>query len=206
MLFEEGGMTCIVGLVDNGTVWIGGDSAGVAGWNLLIRQDRKVFTNGPAIMGFTTSFRMGQLLEHVLVVPEPPEDAAQLQAYMCTTFVDAIRECLKLGGWASKNNDTEAGGDFLVGICGRLFEINTDYQVGEAAAGFCAVGSGMTVALGALASTSGLAPFDRIANALAVAEQFNAGVRRPFFVTSKRHVPVVPRKSAPKLHIVEAAE
>jgi hypothetical protein len=51
-------MTCIVGLVDGGRVWLGGDSAGVSGWDLTVRADRKVFRNGPYVMGFTTSFRM----------------------------------------------------------------------------------------------------------------------------------------------------
>ena len=37
-------MTCIAGLVDsNGDIYIGGDSAGVAGYDLTIRADEKVF-------------------------------------------------------------------------------------------------------------------------------------------------------------------
>ncbi len=39
-------MTCIVGLVDNGKVYIGGDSAGCAGYDVRIREDQKVFRNG----------------------------------------------------------------------------------------------------------------------------------------------------------------
>jgi hypothetical protein len=59
-------MTAIVGLTDNGTVHIGGDSAGVSDWSLTIRADSKVFTNGPYVMGFTTSLRMGQLPRYAL--------------------------------------------------------------------------------------------------------------------------------------------
>ncbi len=54
-------MTAIVGLVHNATVYIGGDSAGVSGYSMTVRADSKVFTIGPYLMGFTTSFRMGQL-------------------------------------------------------------------------------------------------------------------------------------------------
>ena len=57
-------MTCIVGLVHEGTVFIGGDSAGVAGLSLVVRADEKVFRNGDFLMDFTTSFRMGQLLRY----------------------------------------------------------------------------------------------------------------------------------------------
>ena len=39
-------MTCIVGLVEKGNVYIGGDSAGVGGYSLTVRADRKVFRNG----------------------------------------------------------------------------------------------------------------------------------------------------------------
>ena len=38
-------MTCIVGLVHEGVVYIGGDSAGVAGLSLTVRADEKVFRN-----------------------------------------------------------------------------------------------------------------------------------------------------------------
>ena len=38
-------MTCIVGLVKDNKVTIGGDSAGVLGFSLRIRDDEKVFKN-----------------------------------------------------------------------------------------------------------------------------------------------------------------
>ena len=55
-------MTCIAGLVHDETVYLAGDSAGTSGWNLTVRADPKVFANDSYVMGFTTSFRMGQLL------------------------------------------------------------------------------------------------------------------------------------------------
>lgn len=172
-------MTAIVGIVHDGRVHIGGDSAGVAGWSLTIRADAKIFTNGPYVMGFTTSFRMGQLLRYALT---PPEPTGELEAFMATTFIDSVRETLKSGGWAAKDNEREEGGTFLVGIHGRLFCVESDYQVGEAADGFAAVGSGEEVALGALYATarSRMAPRRRIKLALEAAERFSAGVRGPF--------------------------
>ena len=55
-------MTCIVGLIDGRRVWMGGDSAGVSGLDITVRADAKVFRNGDFLIGFTSSFRMGQLL------------------------------------------------------------------------------------------------------------------------------------------------
>jgi hypothetical protein len=172
-------MTCIVGLVDGGRVWMGGDSAGVAGWDLKVRADRKVFRNGPYVMGFTTSFRMGQLLRHGFA---PPAPVADLDEFMATTFIDAVRERLKAGGWASKENEREEGGAFLVGTRGRLFEIGSDYQVGENVDGWGAVGCGDQVAHGALYASRGKVAMDRVVIALSAAERFSAGVRRPFAV------------------------
>ena len=65
------------------------------------------------------------------------------------------------------------------------FQVSSDYQVGESASGMDACGSGRDVAIGALAATRGQPPLDRVTLALAASEEFNAGVRRPFYVGSK---------------------
>lgn len=175
-------MTCIVGLVDQGRVWVGGDSAGVAGYDLTVRADRKVFRNGPYVMGFTDSFRMGQLLRHGFEPPVPPDVPAALEAFMATAFIDAVRDRLKTGGWARKDNERESGGCFLVGVCGRLFKVDSDFQVGESADGWMAVGVGDQVAHGVLYASAGRPAMDRVVVALAAAERCSAGVRRPFTV------------------------
>jgi hypothetical protein len=180
-------VTAIVGLVAaSGRVHLGGDSAGVSGLALRVRADAKVFRNGPFVFGFTTSFRMGQLLRHSLDPPRPP--ARRLSRFMATTFVDAIRECLKGGGWAAKNSDREEGGTFLVGVAGRLFEIADDYQVGEHVDGYAAVGCGADAAYGALYATAdlGMKPRRRLTVALSAAERFSAGVRGPYCFVATR--------------------
>lgn len=178
-------MTCIAGLVVDGKVYIGGDSAGVANWDLQIRADQKVFKNGPFVMGFTSSFRMGQLLRYKLQPPTRFKKDGTLKdiyEYMVTDFIDAVRQCLKDGGYASKENEVEQGGFFLVGYEGRLFMIQSDYQVAEALDGYMAVGCGDMIALGNLYATKGQPPIDRIRSALEAAEHFSAGVRGPFVI------------------------
>jgi len=174
-------MTCIAGLVDNGSVYIGGDSAGVGGWALTVRSDRKVFRNGDFVMGFTSSFRMGQLLQHSFCPPKRHADT-DIQKFMVTEFVNEVRRCLKDGGYAEKHNDAEQGGTFLVGYAGHLFRIGNDYQVGEAADGIDACGCGEQIALGALFANRTAKPDDRLMTALQAAERFSAGVRGPFHI------------------------
>lgn len=174
-------MTCIVGLVDNNKVYIGGDSAGVGDYDLTVRADAKVFRNGPFLFGFTSSFRMGQLLRYAFTPPKHDSDLGDYQ-YLVTVFIDAVRKCLKDGGFASKKEETEHGGTFLVGYRGHLYRIDADYQVGEAVDPFSACGCGYNVALGAMFASEGDDPERRIRQALRAAERFSAGVRGPFVV------------------------
>lgn len=172
-------MTCIVGLVHDGDVYIGGDSAGVAGLSITIRSDEKVFGNGPFIMGFTTSFRMGQLLRYKLAPPAQTVHQNDME-YMVTSFVDSCRQCFAGNGFGDK--DATVGGNFLVGYKGKLYNIEGDYQVGVPRAPFDAVGCGSDLALGAMYATEGLPPEKRINAALAAAATFSAGVAPPFTI------------------------
>ena len=59
-------MTCIVGLEHDGKVYMGGDSAAVGGMDVYPSRIPKVFQAGRYLIGYTTSFRMGQLLQYGL--------------------------------------------------------------------------------------------------------------------------------------------
>lgn len=173
-------MTCIIGLVDKGNVYIGGDSAGVAGLSLSIRKDEKVFANGPFIFGFTTSFRMGQLLRYKF---DPPKQTVNQDdiTYMVTDFVDAIRKCFTDNGFGKMiDKTTNEGGSFLVGYQGNLYTIESDFQVAMQAQGFDSVGCGSDIALGAMYAAKTKKPTERITIALEAASTFSAGVAPPF--------------------------
>lgn len=176
-------MTCIVGLVHQGEVFIGGDSAGVAGYDFTVRADKKVFTNGEFVIGFTTSFRMGQILRYAFKPPRR-EESKDIFEYMVTDFVDAVRQAFTAKGYLRKENEVESGGVFVVGYRGRLFIIDSDYQVAEAMANYTSVGSGSDLAKGSLFSTknSELTPEERIEIALSAAQEHNAGVGAPFYM------------------------
>jgi ATP-dependent protease HslVU (ClpYQ) peptidase subunit len=176
-------MTCIVGIVHEGRVHIAGDSAGSSDSQITIRRDPKVFRNGNVIFGCTTSYRMIQLLRYTFVPPRySPGDT--LEKYLVTAFINAVRECFKDGGFATKEAEKEIGGDFLVGIQSRLFCIASDYQVEEAIDNYTAVGSGCEVAVGALFATRclNLSPLQRLELALQAAAHHTPNVRAPFIL------------------------
>jgi ATP-dependent protease HslVU (ClpYQ) peptidase subunit len=175
-------MTCIVGLVEDGHVWMGGDSLSSSGYDKAIVTNPKVFHIMPWFMiGFTTSWRMGQLLQYRFAPPDPSQvdDPAR---YMVTDFVDAVRDCFRQGGLLHKEHDVETGGQFLVGFRQRLYCISNDFQVASTLREFDAVGAGSAYALGSLHETEHHPPQERIARALEAAARFSVYVAPPFTV------------------------
>lgn len=181
-------MTCIIGLVYNGHAYVGADSASVECESLTIKQTSipKVFKRGPFVIGYTTSFRMGQLLEHWLEVPEQEEGQSN-QEYMVKEFVEAARNLFKEKGFSTIDGNSEIGGTFLVGYKDHLYEVCADFQVAEMADGFNSVGCGSSFALGALMAYSNYYdPTEKIVKSLKIAEHFSAGVCSPFNVLSTK--------------------
>lgn len=180
-------MTAIVGYLDKKTktVIIGGDSAGVAGLNVTIRKDPKVFKNGEFIFGCTSSFRMIQLLRYSLFPPEIK--TKDIYQYMCTEFIDEVRRCFKDGGYLQQYTDgADKGGTFLVAYKDRIFTIDNDFQVAENINNIHAIGCGSDFALGAIYTLEkeDLPPLTKVTKALEAAVFFSGGVRKPFVFCS----------------------
>ena len=181
-------MTCIVGLERAGVVYMGADSAevDVESMSASTRDDHKVFidTTRRFIIGFSGSWRVGQLLRYVVKMPAQPADKDDM-AFMVTNFVDAVRTAQKKKGTMKKQDEVEeTDSHLLVGYRGRLYVIRSDFAVARATTPFAAIGSGEPVALGAMYALrrSKSAPEHRLRTALAAASEYCAGVRPPFHV------------------------
>lgn len=187
-------MTCIVGYIDKEGVYIGGDSAAISEDDLSynIRSDEKVFSKGEFIFGYSTSFRMGQLLRYKLKIPTHPKGMENRQ-YMVTLFIDAVKRCFEDNDY----NDmmTDEGGSFMVGYKGKLYTVLSDYQVAEAKENFAALGCGENFAMGAMYALNAAEvsskktttdktiekdPIKKIEIALNAAVAFSMGVKPPF--------------------------
>lgn len=178
-------MTCIVGMRQAGQVWLGGDSLSgdPATYHVKLERSPKVFRLGELLIGHTSSWRMGQLLHYRLWLP--PQTAKQSDdAWLATTFIDAVRKVLTDGGFAKKENNVEQGGTFLLAFRGKLYEVDSDYQVGEPGEDYAAIGAGRSYAVGALQAMHVLQwprdPRARIRTALQAAAYHSAYVRAPF--------------------------
>lgn len=178
-------MTCIVALKHGDKIYMGADSAGTNdSFRTVTRKDPKIYKVGDMLVGFTSSFRMGQLLGYSLIVP-PHDPKIETYEWMVTDFINAVRRCLSSGGYTTIENNTEGGGQFLVAYKGRIFEVESDFQVGESVEPYLAAGCGTDLALGALYASSQKKitnPREVVTTALQAAAEFSAGVRGPYLI------------------------
>jgi len=175
-------VTCVVGLEDDDRVWLGADSLGVAGYAKTIRRDPKIFRRGPYLIAFAGSYRVGQLLRWKIdrTGPEPGTDLAE---FMATNFIDDVHLVLRKGGVTLRSGQLD-GVSFMVGLYGRLFVVDCDFQIGEPVCGYDAIGSGADIAIGAIHVLPNLEPQVRVRRALEAAAAHNAGVQAPFLIKS----------------------
>lgn len=176
-------MTCIVGFTQDGFTYMGADSCGGNGYTARPYANSKLFKRNGIVIGFTSSYRMGQLLEHADGFPEGlPDNPDEHFPWMVNTLIPAVRTILSEGGLAKKENEVESGGEFLVGTPGELFKVQSDYSVLTPLDGMGAVGSGDEVALGALHATRNLSltATDRVRLALEAAAAINPNVLGPW--------------------------
>ena len=182
-------MTCIVGMRDKSSVIIGGDSLASNAFYKTARGDSKVFCKDGYVVGFSSSYRMGQLLAHTMDFPVPPETSneKELLGFMVSDFIEKVRDCFDKGGFLKKENEVIEGGSFIIGVNGCLFSVIDDFQVEIPSIGFAACGSGSDYALGSMYSTIDmkLSPAERIELALKASEKFSTRVGGPFIVMSQ---------------------
>lgn len=141
-------MTCVVAMIEDGKVYMGADHLGSDGFVKaeFVKND-KVFKNGDFLIGYTTSFRMGQILQYSWNPPARSEGVSD-DVYFYKHVLDSIHSCFKGNGFGEKRATDWEFGNFLVGWKGRLFEVENAMALEHEK--FASVGSGCYHALGAL--------------------------------------------------------
>jgi len=184
-------MTCIVGLVKNGDVWLGGDSAATDGHlNRTIIKDPKVFIKGEVGFGVCGSPKVMDALAHSIELPEQQD--GDDRAFLVSQLVPALREGLQKLDAAGVNKNPFGGGgsdvtfegEMLVGYRGELYKLQGNFQLIHSADGYDTTGSGGTLALGSLAATKKMSnPKKRLLVALE-ASSANAGCAPPYVIVT----------------------
>lgn len=189
-------MTCIVGIKTKENVFLASD--GLSGSSsfknisnnpklLKLSVKSRAIEDKPLILGFTTSWRMGNLLRYMdnleYIKNMPAEE------WMVTKFVPVIKTLFKDGGFLAKEKDTsrDEGGTFLVGFLGKLFSVQDDFAVLSNTENYDACGAGAYYAFGSLHSTEQLVEIlseKRLTMALEAASHHNPFVSGPFHYMS----------------------
>jgi ATP-dependent protease HslVU (ClpYQ) peptidase subunit len=177
-------MTCIVGVTNGKNVWLGGDSAGTAGdMSRTIIKDPKVFVRDEIGFGVCGSPKVMDVLAHAIELPKQTDGTDR--SFLVGQLVPAIRRGLKKFDAVFKHpqHGTLFEGALLIGYRGCLYQLESNFQLIQAANGFDATGSGGELARGSLQSTRGVGdPKKRILIALEASAAANAGVAPPFVV------------------------
>jgi len=140
-------MSTVIGIVDNGKVWMGADSYATTSSGERRRIIcEKMFMNGSYLIAFIGSVRSGQVLKpHSFKAPENIYD-----------FPDKMVEQFKQKGCLSISSESQTSvqeANFLIATpTGKLFEVLLDFQMNEIE-DFTAIGSGSPFALGSLYTT-----------------------------------------------------
>ncbi|MCD7911057.1 hypothetical protein KC480_05895 [Bacillus velezensis] len=184
-------MTCIIGLVENGITYIGADSLASNPYIKTTRKDKKVFKMKDSknmILGFTSSFRMGQLLMYANGLIDKRDEPNIDHEYLVTKFIPNVIKLFESQGFIRDNSGEKTGGEFLIGYNDQLYRIQPDFQVSQTDLNYDACGSGQEVALGSLYSTEALnlSPEARIAQALRAASKHSIGVEAPYYIINTR--------------------
>lgn len=136
-------MTCVVAFVDKKKkLHFCADSSGTdVGQHTRLRLKKtKIFTVGEMLFGYTTSFRMGQLLENCFSLPTRPEGMTDDYQYMIRHVVPDIRKLFIDHGYMLSTD--KMGGTFIIGYRGAIYLVEDDFAVLVPATNYAACGSG----------------------------------------------------------------
>jgi ATP-dependent protease HslVU (ClpYQ) peptidase subunit len=181
-------MTCIVGLIKNGIVYMGGDSAATDDSSIQTIKGSKVFKIGDFLFGVSGNPRMSDILRYRFNIPKLCPRDQDILEYMYQWFIPNLKDCLAEDGFLIKQDEVVSSDSWvLIGYHGRLFILESGFHVSESSLEYNAVGCGMDAALGCLygvIETELLTSGEKINLALNASAQFNCHVRKPFTILS----------------------
>ena len=152
-------MTCIIAVGDpaNKITVIGGDRAvSDSGGYIGSFAHPKVFTLSQYAIGYAGSIKLGKLMQYLFTPPEYVEERdGDLDRFMNAIFCPALKSFLEENEFEMFDHKEEIGpsvSGLIVGIEGRIFEIEYEMAAIEYADNYAAIGSASEIAIGAIAA------------------------------------------------------
>lgn len=156
-------MTIIIGYTDGKNIDMIADGGAVNDTIIQNIAHPKIFKiivgKHEMLIGYTTSFRMGQLLQFYIEEELSCRilDENNVYRFLCTEFIQAVRIIFKEHGFRiTCENQQEYGGTFLIGFMGRLYTVQDNYAVLEFKKNFACIGCGEDLAIASMATLESL--------------------------------------------------
>lgn len=181
-------MTCIVGYEHEEKVYLGCDSATVENWTIQTIAQPKIFKLGEFLIGYSGFPRIGQLIQFSLSLRPQLDNQSDFQ-YLCTEFATSVKTLLNDNDFirSGDNGKSLPESNLLFGYHKHLYLLDGNFQIIQFKDKYNAIGSGMDLALGAMAALDKiktLEPEFRIKIALEASAKHNMGVQKPFKIMS----------------------
>jgi ATP-dependent protease HslVU (ClpYQ) peptidase subunit len=179
-------MTTIVAIQYADGVLMGADSLVTADRKYSHPKMAKITTTGPYLIGGSGEVAACDVIQHIWEPPIPTvADKKDLYHFMISVVIPSMKKCFKENEYKWDAEDDETKFAFLIAIEGEVFEIADDLSVCLDAVGFYGIGSGSSLALGALKAQADMP------TALQIAADVDPYTAPPFyFHTQKKRVPV----------------
>jgi ATP-dependent protease HslVU (ClpYQ) peptidase subunit len=177
-------MTTIVAVQYADGVLMGADSLVTADRKYNHPKMAKITETGPYLIGGSGEVAACDVVQHIWEPPIPTvADKKDLYHFMISVVIPSIKRCFKDNDYKWDKEDEETKFAFLIAIDGEVFEIADDLSVCLDAAGFYGIGSGSSLALGALRAKA------EMLEALQIASEVDPYTAPPFyFHTQKKKV------------------
>jgi ATP-dependent protease HslVU (ClpYQ) peptidase subunit len=175
-------MTCVVGLVEGGRVYMGADSALCDGYEVRAMAGTKMARVGEMLIGHTGTTRLLQLVQYMVKPVAQPEGMSD-EEWLVSVFIADVRRVVKENGYTKVENAVESmDGGLLIAYRKHLYLVGASYQLCETKDGFEAIGCGREYAIGAMLALVDRWPRERLLRSLECAAVVCANVCAPFVV------------------------
>jgi len=170
-------MTTIVAIQYEDQVVIGADSQVTATRKFSHPRMVKVSERGQYLIAGAGLSSACDIAQHIWIPPKPTvEDRKDLYHFMIAKVVPSLKQCFKDNDFRLEGDkDEETRFAFLIAIGGEVFDLADDFAVSLDDSGHYSIGSGSSIALGALAHGA------TIEEALEIAAKKDPYTSAPFY-------------------------
>jgi ATP-dependent protease HslVU (ClpYQ) peptidase subunit len=177
-------MTTIVAVQKDDGVYFGSDSLVTSTRKYNHPRMVKISERGQFIIAGSGLASFCDVAQHIWTPPNPSAaDKKDYYHFMIAKVIPSLKQCFKDNDLKLEDDkDDETRFAFLIAIGGEVFDIADDFAVSLTSTGFYGVGSGSSLAIGALEAGAS------IQEALEIASKHDPYTAEPFLYTNQKKV------------------